>query len=127
MSNPDPSSDPFPPLPPLAERALLDSLSEIRQQLALKARIDELKNQLCSDWHIYATARNNGQDTAASPVSALKTEALALISTLKDFHCDIAHQCADAGMHKQAHSMSVDEGMLLSAFSLLASVDCESF
>jgi hypothetical protein len=127
MSSPDPSSDPSTPLSVPSETELLDSLSEIRQRLALKARTDELKSELQDDWTAYCAARTEGKAFGASPVSVLKTEALAAIAVLKDFHCNMAGQCTDAHMHPQSHAMSVDEGILLAAFNLIAMVDCESF
>ncbi|MCE2836874.1 MAG: hypothetical protein LW834_07915 [Cyanobium sp. 49614_E6] len=100
--------------------------AEARHQLAVTERSDALTEQLSADWEAYRQRLLNGQETGASPISLLKIEAMASLRALAGFHCYMAHELIDGGMHDEAHHWAIDEGYLSSAYALLVQVDMES-
>jgi hypothetical protein len=102
---------------------LLHGLHEVRVNLALNERMGQIAEQLSDDWEAWRTAKIDGKATGLSPVAQLKLEALASIAALSDFHCSVAHQLIDAGMHDAAHGWTLDEGALNVAFDVLNGVN----
>ena len=102
------------------------SLRCARDELTLRSRTRTLCLQLQQDWESYRKARLADADTGSSPVNTLKLEAMAAIAALADFHCCAAHNLNDEGDDEAAHSWSLDEGMLRSAYVLLANIDTET-
>ena len=126
MPNPDNNSN-LDPDSLASDDELQASLCQTRQRLALERRCDALKQELSRDWAKYAKAKIKGLETGASPLSKLKTEAMAIILTLGDFHCHMAHKFIDDNMHDEAHVFAIDEGILSASLNLLSNVDTESF
>ena len=102
------------------------SLRSARDELTLRSRTRILCEQLQQDWEAYRQARLNDSDTGSSPVNTLKLEAMAAIAALADFHCCCAHHLAEDDDPELAHNWTLDEGMLRSAYVLLAHIDTET-
>lgn len=101
------------------------SLRTVRDELTIRSRTRSLCDQLQQDWEVYRKARLDDADTGSSPVNTLKLEAMAIISALADFHCCTAHHL-ESDDPELAHNWTIDEGVLRSAYILLAHIDTET-